>query len=467
MVVHPGVLAVALAAEPVARRHRLDRAAVDAVAHDDRAERALDRRLHGLRVAPGLLERVDVEVGHRVAHVRDRVARVRRGLGEVEREQEVPAELGLDVHLDVLELEAAHAGDVRLRALGREAERAVDAVGVVERVAVRDVELRRQVRVEPVAGDVPHLVVLVERLVGDRRLGVVTGERLEDRVVGRRRVLLEAVRPQQQLGRRVVVLLEGEVDPVLQALDRRRLGLGVRARAAIGLGGGVVGRALLVEAPVRREVPVRVDAVAQRPHAVVVVVAHVLAPQAVAGRERELVAVRVGDADEPQLARVDERRDGLGRDVRDRVAVVVDRRARLAVVVDEEVERPPAGLAREPLARVLHGVVEDGRPRAVRGRLGVLGDLQRPDVAAEVGLAERLLLDDRQRLERVVLLDVLLLAVRPRHRCASRRRKWRHCRPAARGPPTPRPTRPACAACRRRGPSCPSSRSAPIWDAVA
>jgi hypothetical protein len=61
-------------------------------------------------------------------------------------------------------------------------------VGVVERVAVGDVELGREVPVEPL------LVVL------DRRVRVGPGQRLEDGIVRGRAELLEALRRQQQLG---------------------------------------------------------------------------------------------------------------------------------------------------------------------------------------------------------------------------------------------------------------------------
>ena len=135
--------------------------------------------------------------------------------------------------------------------------------------------------------------------------------------------------------------------------------------------------------------------------AVVVVVAEVLAPQAVAGRERVLVAVRVVDADEPQLARVDERRD------------LEARARRLAVVVDEVVQRAPAGLAGEPLAGVLHRVVEDGGAArdVCAGR--ALGDLQRDDLATAVGRAGDALGDECRVVgdQAVVLLGVLLLVV--------------------------------------------------------
>ena len=183
VVVDARVLAVALAALPLGGRHGPDRAVVDAELQRDGAEGALDRGLDGLRVAPRLREAVDAEVRRRVAHVRHGVRRVGGRLREVEREQQVPAELELDLLLVVLELEPADAGVARLRALGGVAEDLVRAVRVVERVAVGDVQLGRQVGVEPVARDLPLLVVGVPDLVGDRGVDVVTGERREDRIV--------------------------------------------------------------------------------------------------------------------------------------------------------------------------------------------------------------------------------------------------------------------------------------------
>ena len=288
--------------------------------------------------------------------------------------------------------------DVRLRALGGVGEDAV-GVGVVGQVAVGDVELGADVGIEAVAVDHPVVGGSVVA-VGDRRAVVVARIGLEELVVRGRRVLLEAVRPQQQLGRGVVVLVEDEVDHAPELLDRLGLGLGVRARPAIGLRQEVVAGALVVVAPVGGVVAVDVDAVdGLAAHAVGVVVVHVLAPQAVAGRERVLVAVRVVDADEPQLARVDE----LGGDR----AV----RRGLAVVAREVVQRALAGLARQPLARVLHRVVEHRRACVVGARLGARRDLERDDVAAHVGLAEDDLLDDAGAFEPVIELEVLLLVV--------------------------------------------------------
>ncbi len=239
-----------------------------------------------------------------------------------------------------------HARAVRVRALGRVREDAVRVVGGVQRVAVGDVQLGAEVRVE-------LLLVVLDR----RQLTVGAGQRGEDRVVGRAGEDLVALRIEQQLGRRVVVLLELEVDRLEQLQHGLGLGLGGRAWAAVGLGRQVGRGTLVVHAPALGEVAVRVDAVvglAADP--VAVVVGHVLAPQPVLGLERVLVAVRVVHADEPQLARVDEPRDLLVG----------------AVVVDEVVERAAARLAREPLARVLHRVVEHGGPRVVARVLRVL-----------------------------------------------------------------------------------------------
>ncbi len=136
-------------------------------------------------------------------------------------------------------------------------------------------------------------------------------------------------------------------------------------------------------------------------HAVAVVVGEVLSPQAVAGCERVLVAVGVVDADEPQLGVVDELRRLLAR-----------ARA-LAVVTDEVVEGPPAGFSRQPLARVLHRVVEDCGPAGnVRARC-VLRHLEGDDVAPAVRGAGHPLGDDLGMVgkEALVLLRVLLLVV--------------------------------------------------------
>ncbi len=201
-----GLLVVALAVAPFRRRLGRLGDAVDLVVQRHRAELALGEHLHDLRVAVGDDERVEVEVLDRVAEVRLRVRRVVGRLREVERERQVVAELPVDPALDVLVLEAGDRLVRRHGPLGRVGEDVLAVVRGVQRVAVGDVELGAEVRVE----------------AGDGRVLVVTGERGEDRVVGGRRVLLPALRIQDQLGRRVVVLLEREVDLVPEADHRLR-----------------------------------------------------------------------------------------------------------------------------------------------------------------------------------------------------------------------------------------------------
>jgi hypothetical protein len=97
----------------------------------------------------------------------------------------------------------------------------------------------------------------------------------------------------------VVVDEELRVDALDEHVQRLRLGLGVRARPTVGLVGRVGRGAFVVVAPAVVEVAVEVDAVARRDLAVAVVVAQVLAPQPLAFLEREVVAVGVGDGDDP------------------------------------------------------------------------------------------------------------------------------------------------------------------------
>src|SRR5207237_7006580 len=110
-----------------------------------------------------------------------------------------------------------------------------------------------------------------------------------------------------------------------EPVDRRGLRLRQRARAAVGLGGAGVARALLVLVPAAGVVAVRVDAVlVVAVDAVAVVVAQRLAPQAVRARlaraaqvvgrtgaagEGEVVAVGVLDRDEPDLRLLEQRGD--------------------------------------------------------------------------------------------------------------------------------------------------------------
>src|SRR5690606_3254578 len=98
--------------------------------------------------------------------------------------------LRLDLRLVVGEVEHAAAlrgvvGDALAgRHLGREGDRPVGVVGVVDGVAVGDVQLGG----------------LVGVVAGDGRLGVVAGQRGREQVVGAGRVDLPAVAVQQQLG---------------------------------------------------------------------------------------------------------------------------------------------------------------------------------------------------------------------------------------------------------------------------
>ena len=177
----------------------------------------------------------------------------------------------------------------------------------------------------------------------------------------------------------MVVDLEGEADAPQQAVHRPRLGLGRRAGAAVGLARRIRRGALVVVVPVRREVAVEVDAVAARDLPVAVDVAQVLAPQAVAGREGEVVAVGVGRDHEPQLGRVD--------DLGDAAAGLV----RLAVLVEHVVQEPAGHLRRDPLARVLVGRVQDRGPASVADRARVARDLERQDRHSAQRLAD---LDD-------------------------------------------------------------------------
>ena len=151
-----------------------------------------------------------------------------------------------------------------------------------------------------------------------------------------------------------------------ERVQRARLGLRPRAGAAEGLAARVVRRALVVVAPLRREVAVEVDAVARGDLPVAVVVAQVLAPQALAVLEREVVAVGVGDREEPELVLVDQPPDR-------RIGVVA---------VDEVVHEPADHLGRDPLARVLRAEVQDRGLAAVALVARVAAHLERHDVLA-------------------------------------------------------------------------------------
>ena len=378
------LVAVALAAVPLLGGQRARRAAVDPVLRDHGAQVAARVDLDGLRRAEGDRELVGLQTRQRVVLPRGRPRAVAGGARHVERELHVALELGLHVGLDVLEDEAGARAGAR-RALGGHRDRLVGPVEVVVHVAVRRVEIGADLRVER----------------RDGRVALHAGDAAEDRLVGGVRVHLPAEGIEQQPAPGVVVLVEREVHAVGQVVDGLRLRLGAGRRAAVGLARGVVARALVVVAPVRVQIAVRVDAVARvADHAVAVVVAQVLAPEAVLRRERVVVAVRVDDEDEPQLARVDELGQLLGGDALDGLAVRTDRGALAAVVVEEQPQLAPVGLAREPLARVLHARVEHRGARAVLVLLRVLGHSHRVD---------RLLLMGRADLLQVGELGVLLL----------------------------------------------------------
>ena len=191
-----------------------------------------------------------------------RVVRVRRGVRDRLGERQVALELLLDQRLVVREHEPARrAARAQLRGPG---QRAAPLVHEVVGLAVGDVEdVRAQARVEAL----------------DRRLVEVARQREVDRVVGRRRAGLPALRVQQPAAVGVVVDVELEADALRQAHDRLRLALGRRAGAAVGLAREDLRGALLVVLEVLRVVAVRVDAVGVRRLAVAVVVAQVLAPQ--------------------------------------------------------------------------------------------------------------------------------------------------------------------------------------------
>ena len=260
-----------------------------------------------------------------------------RGPREPEVEGEHPLELGLDQRLVVGEHEpGARRALAQLR---RVCHGARVRVGVVGRLAVGDVQ-----RVGRLAG--------IE--AGDRGVRIGTAERRVDGVVGVQRAGLPALRIQQPLAVGVQVGLELRLDPVDQALHRLRLGLRRRARTTVRLRERLVRGPLVVVAPVLVEVAVGIDPVADRDLLVAVVVAQVLAPQPIAF-ERELVAVGVGDHDEPQL--------GLLQQLADRVVSG-------PVAVDEVAKRPPVDLDGDPLARVLQRRVQHRRPLA-RAAAGV------------------------------------------------------------------------------------------------
>ncbi len=336
-------VAVARATGPLRGRACADRAAVDAVVHPELLDRALGENRDRLLTAVRHRERVDPEVRGRAVDDRDRFRGVRGGPGQRQRERDVLAELRLDERLVVREVEDALAvlspprvvrdgvaDGLAGRHLRGEAQRPVRTVHVLVRVAVRGVQLGGQVRV----------------VTGHRWAGVGAGQRLVHQVVRGRRVHLESGPVQQQLGRGVVVHVEGEAHPLGEAVQGAGLRLGRRTGSAVGLARRLRRRALVVEAPVGREVPVGVDPVDGGDAAVGVVVAQVLAPEAVALGEGEVVTVGVRHRQEPQLVGVHQPAQGRVR----------------GVAVENVVKEAADHLRGDPLPGVLRPVVEHSRP---------------------------------------------------------------------------------------------------------
>ena len=191
----------------------------------------------------------------------------------------------------------------------------------------------------------------------------------------------------------MVVDVELEADAVEQAVEGLRLGLGRRGRAPVRLAGEVGRRALVVVAPLGLVVAVGVDTVGIGDDPVAVVVAQVLAPQALAGLEREVVAVGVGDGHEPQLGAVHQVRDG----------------GVAAVAVDDVVGQPPVHLGRDPLTGMLGRREQRGRAATVAGAVGPPRDLDGDDVLPVHRLADRDQLDDVG----VVGRELLVLLLEP------------------------------------------------------
>ncbi len=359
---------VALTAPPLRGARAPLAAAVDLVLDRHAAELALGQHADGLRVAVGVLERevrardallvrvvaADVERLGLDAQRGLRVVRVLCGVRDRLGERQVPLELGLDERLVVGEHEPAARAP--LGQLGGPRQRLADVVRVVVGLAV---------------GHVQHVGAEPRVVAGDGRLVEVARQRVVDRVVRRRGADLPALRVQQPLAGGVVVDVEGEADPLVQALDRLRLGLRAPGRAAVGLAREDLRRAFLVVLEVLGVVAVGVDAVDDRRLAVAVVVAQVLTPQPLVV-ERVLVAVRVHDRDEPQLGLVEQLAD---------LAVAV-------VAADVVEHQPPVGLRRDPLAGMLGGAEQHRRALAVAHLARAVGHLEREDLAAVVGPAD-------------------------------------------------------------------------------
>ena len=185
--------------------------------------------------------------------------------------------------------------------------------------------------------------------------------------------------------------MEDEVHAVVEAHDRLRLRLGGRRGPAVRVARRDARGTLLVVLEVLRIVAVRVDAVADLGGAVRVVVAQVLPPEAgVLARERVLVAVRVGDDDEPVLVLPQE---------------LSDLRVAVPPPVHEVLHQAAVDLGRDPLARVLSRRVEDRRLPAVL-LAGVLGHLEGDELPALDRASE----DDQFRDARVVPRDRIELS---------------------------------------------------------
>ena len=195
--------------------------------------------------------------------------------------------------------------------------------------------------------------------------------------------------------------MEPEVHLAVEAHHRLGLRLGGGGGATVGLVGDDRRRPLVVELPVLGVVAVGVDPVERRDPVVAVVVPQVLPPQAVVV-ERVLVAVGVGDHDEPQLG-------GL-QQVDDLLPV-------LPVHLDEPLEQALVDLDADPLARVLQRAVEDRRPAVVGHGVGVGRQLERDDVAGCVGAVALRIgavgLADHLELEQVRVGGRDLVEVRP------------------------------------------------------
>jgi hypothetical protein len=96
---------------------------------------------------------------------------------------------------------------------------------------------------------------------------------------------------------------------------------------------------------------------------------------------------------------------------------------RLVLVVDDVLEEPALDLGRDPLARVLGGVVDDCRTAAVLLAARVLGDLVGDDVLAEDALADDVGLHDVGVVRRQIGVPLLERDVRRRAGLRARSRR--------------------------------------------